>query len=152
MRKGAPDFRASSGMVCALRAPPPFRDKAAKEWGTGWLCGFLFVAGFYFEPDGGSDEAEGLAHLVFQKALEAEVQLHIAVCEQDEGRRSDRRLRHVIDLYALVHRNRGALEVDVGEEAVHLACRDALAALACDLLDLAEDRIYIDALGGGDEK
>jgi hypothetical protein len=37
------------------------------------LFGRFLVSGAGFEPDGGVDEAEGLAHLVGEKALEGEV-------------------------------------------------------------------------------
>ena len=115
------------------------------------LYGNLFVAGVGFEPDGGADEAEGGADLVGEDALEGEVELDVAVGEEDEGGRGDGGLRHVIDLDAAVHGDRGALEVDVGEEAVHLAGGDALAALAGDEFDFLEERLDARAGGGGDK-
>jgi len=115
------------------------------------LFGNLFVAGVGFEPDGGADEAEGGADLVGEEALEGEVELDVAVGEEDEGGRGDGGLGHVIDFDAAVHGDGGALEVDVGEEAVHLAGGDALAALAGDEFDLAEELLDAEAGGGGDE-
>jgi len=111
----------------------------------------LFVSGAEFEPDGGADEAEGGADLVGEEALEGEVELDVAVGEEDEGGRGDGGLGHVIDFDAAVHGDGGALEVDVGEEAVHLAGGDALAALAGDEFDLAEELLDAEAGGGGDE-
>ena len=52
------------------------------------LYGFLFVAGVAFEPDEGADEAEGGADLVGEEALEGEVELDVAVGEQNEGGRA----------------------------------------------------------------
>jgi len=104
-----------------------------------------------FEPDGGTDEAEGGADLVGEEALEGEVEFDVAVGEEDEGGRGDGGLRHVIDFDAAVHGNRGALEVDVGEEAVHLAGGDSLAALAGDQLDFLEERLDARAGSGGDK-
>ena len=113
--------------------------------------GNFFVAGVGFEPDGGADEAEGGADLVGEEALEGEVETDVAVGEEDEGGRGDGGLGHVIDFDAAVHGDRGALEVDVGEEAVHLAGGDALAALAGDEFDLLEERLDARAGGGGDK-
>ena len=79
------------------------------------------------------------------------MELDVAVGEEDEGGRGDGGLRHVIDFDAAVHGDRGALEVDVGEEAVHLAGGDALAALAGDQFDFLEERLDARAGGGGDK-
>ena len=57
------------------------------------LFRFLFVAGVEFEPDGGTDEAEGGADLVGEEALEGEVETDVAVGEEDEGGRGRRRPR-----------------------------------------------------------
>ena len=111
----------------------------------------LFVSGAEFEPDGGADEAEGGADLVGEEALEGEVEGDVAVGEEDEGGRGDGGLRHIVDADAAVDGDRGALEVDVGEEAVHLAGGDALAALAGDEFDFAEELLDAEAGGGGDE-
>ena len=113
--------------------------------------GFLFVSGAGFEPDGGADEAEVFADLVGEEALEGEVEFDVLVGEEDEGRRSDGGLGHVVDLDAAVHGDRGALEVDLGEEAVHLAGGDALAALAGDEFDLLEEAFDSLAVDGGEE-
>ena len=60
------------------------------------------------------------------------MQLYVLVREEDEGGGGDGGLRHIVDADAAVHRDRGLLEVYVGEEAVHLAGGDALAPLAAD--------------------
>jgi hypothetical protein len=70
------------------------------------------IARPHLEPDRRALEAEGLADLVFQEALEAEVQLDVAVGEEHKGRRGDGGLRHVEDAHPLGHRHRRALEVD----------------------------------------
>src|SRR5438128_12438812 len=93
------------------------------------------VARAVFDPDRRADEAESLANLIFQEALIGEVQLHGAIGEQDEGRRSRIGLSEVVDFHALADGNRGAFEVNVLEEAVHLAGRDTLAALTRDQLN-----------------
>jgi len=79
------------------------------------------------------------------------VQTDVAVGEEDEGGRGDGGLGHVIDFDAAVDGDGGALEVDVGEEAVHLAGGDALAALAGDEFDFLEERLDAEAGGGRDE-
>ena len=115
------------------------------------LFGGLFVSGAGFEPDGGADEAEGFADLVGEEALEGEVEFDVLVGEEDEGGWGDGGLGHVVDLDAAIHRNRRALEVDAGEEAVHLAGGDALAALAGDEFDFFEEALDAAAGGGGEE-
>ena len=115
------------------------------------LFGFLFVSGAGFEPDGGADEAEVFADLVGEEALEGEVEFDVLVGEEDEGGGRDGCLGHVVDLDAAVHGDRGALEVDLGEEAVHLAGGDALAALAGDELDLFEEAFDSLPVDGGEE-
>ena len=117
----------------------PFCSRRAAECSTLLLFGFLFVAGAGFEPDGGADEAEVFADLVGEEALEGEVELDVLVGEEDERRGGDGGLGHVIDLDAAVHGDGRALEVDLGEEAVHLAGGDALAALTGDEFDLLEE-------------
>ena len=104
-----------------------------------------------FEPDGGADEAEGGADLVGEEALEGEVEGDVAVGEEDEGGRGDGGLGHIVDADAAVDGDGGALEVDVGEEAVHLAGGDSLAALAGDEFDFFEERGDAGAGGGRDE-
>lgn len=112
----------------------------------------LFVAGAEFEPDGGTGEVEGGADLVGEEALEGEVEFDVAVCEEDEGGWGDGGLRHIVDADAAVHGDRCLLEVDGGEEAVHLAGGDALAALAGDEFDFFEEGFDAGAGGGGDEE
>ena len=111
----------------------------------------FFVSGFDFEPDGAADEAEGRADLVGEEALEGEVQLDVLVGEEDEGRGGDGGLRHIVDADAAIHRDRRLLEVDGGEEAVHLACGDALAALAGDELDFFEEAFDSLPVDGGEK-
>jgi len=79
------------------------------------------------------------------------VETDVAVGEEDEGGRGDGGLGHIVDADAAVDGDRGALEVDFGEEAVHLAGGDALAALAGDEFDLLEELLDAEAGGGGDE-
>ena len=119
--------------------------------GSAPLFFLLFVARFNFEPDRRTDELEAVADLVSQKALVAEVQLNIAVGEEDERRRRNRSLSHVINADALVHGHRSPLEVDLIEEAVHLARSDALAALARNKLDFFEEGIHAFVFRGSDE-
>src|SRR6266436_2020121 len=87
------------------------------------------VSGPILDPDRRSNESKGAENLVFQEALVGEVQLHLAIGEDDESRRSDGRLRHIVDPHLLAGGNRGALEIHMLEEAVHLAGSDAPAAL-----------------------
>src|ERR1035437_7495337 len=117
----------------------------------GLLFGFLFVSGADFEPDGGAYEAEGGADLVGEEALEGEVEFDVLIREQDEGGWGYGGLGHVIDADAAVHGDGRFLEVDLFEEAVHLAGGDALAALAGDEFDLLEEGFDSLARGGGDE-
>ena len=86
-----------------------------------------------------------------RKRSKAKWSLTSLVGEEDEGGRGDGGLGHVIDFDAAVHRDRRALEVDVGEEAVHLAGGDALAALAGDEFDFLEQLLDAVAGGGGDK-
>ncbi len=65
--------------------------------------------------------AEGFTDLmIFQEALIGEVQFHCAVGEEHKGRRGDRGLRHVENLHTLAHRDRGALEIYMLDEPIHL--------------------------------
>ena len=66
------------------------------------------VARADLEPDGRACEAEGFADLIFEEALEGEVQLHLAVGEEDEGGRRDGGLGHVVDADLLRQRARVA--------------------------------------------
>jgi hypothetical protein len=111
----------------------------------------LLISRSGLEPDGGADEAEVFADLVGEEALEGEVEFDVAVGEEDEGWWGDGGLGHVVDADAAVHGNGRALEVDLGEEAVHLAGGDALAALAGDQLDLLEEAFDSLLVGGGEE-
>src|ERR1035438_7738015 len=82
----------------------------------------------HLEPDGRAFEAEGLANLVFEETLEAEVQLDVACGKEHKGGRRDGGLGHIEDAHPLAHRHRRALEVDALQKAVHLPGGDALAA------------------------
>ena len=106
------------------------------------LFRFVGVTGFDFEPDGGAFEAEGGADLVLEEALEGEMQLDVAVGEEDEGGRGDGGLRHVEDADALRHGYWCALEIDLVEKAIHLSGGDALAAFGCESLDLFKDAFH----------
>ena len=112
---------------------------------------FLFVSGAGFEPDGGADEAEVFADLVGEEALEGEVEFDVLVGEEDEGGWGYGGLGHVVDADAAIHRDGCLLEVDGGEEAVHLAGGDALAALAGDEFDFFEEGLDSLPRGGGEE-
>src|ERR1035437_4951267 len=74
-----------------------------------------------------------------------------SLSEEDERRWGDGGLGHVIDADAAVHGDGRFLEVDLLEEAVHLAGGDALAALAGDEFDLLEEGFDSLARRGGDE-
>ena len=80
------------------------------------------------------------------------MQLYFAVGEDDERRRSDRGLGHVENPDLLPRGYRGALEIDVLEEAVHFAGADALAALAGDFFQRREYFFGAFPGGGGDEQ
>ena len=76
------------------------------------------------------------------------MELHLAIGEQDECRRSDGRLGQIENFDALADRDRGAVEVHMLEETVHLSGRNALAAFGGNLLESREDFIRSLALGG----
>jgi hypothetical protein len=80
----------------------------------------LRISRAVLDPDRRAHESEGVSDLILEESLIGEVQLHAAVGEEDEGRRSDRGLRHVENLYALTHRDRCSFEIDVFKESVHL--------------------------------
>src|SRR5207245_3077340 len=103
-------------------------------------------------PNWRAREAEGTADLVFQEALIGEVQLHRPVSEENEGWRGDRRLCHVVDLHLLAGGNARALEIHSPEEPVHLARRDALAALGGYLFDGGNNVFRAPARRRGDEQ
>src|SRR5271165_3089726 len=95
------------------------------------------------DPYRSAHKAESRADLVFQKTLVRKVQLDGAIGEQNEPRRRDRGLRHVINLHPFGDGNRGALEVDAAEEAIHLTGADALAALARDQGEGGEEFVEV---------
>ena len=88
----------------------------------------------HLDPDWCADKTERPPNLVFQKSLVGKMQLHLAVGEQDECRRRNRRLGQVQDLYSLANGDRSPIEIYVLQETVHLAGGDALPPLRRDLL------------------
>ena len=56
------------------------------------------VSGAILDPDRRSHETKGTANLIFQKALIGKVELYFAVGKDNESRRGNRRLCHVINL------------------------------------------------------
>ena len=79
------------------------------------------------------------------------MKLDVAIGEEDERGRRDRGLGHVEDANALGHRHRRALEVDLVQEAVHLAGGDALTPLLGDVFDLLHELLEVGARSRGDE-
>src|SRR6202044_1219346 len=78
-----------------------------------WLARLLFLRRVprpHFEPDRRALEPERLADLVLEEPLKAEMQLDIAVGEENECWRRYSRLRHVEDVQPLGHRNRRTLK------------------------------------------
>src|ERR1700753_413781 len=90
--------------ACMRRWGSIWRTKAiwCRRCGSRWarsrlllLAPCLFVPRLDLEPDWCAFETEGLADLVFQEPFEGEVQLDIAVGEENEGGRGYGSLRHV---------------------------------------------------------
>src|SRR4051795_5724772 len=79
------------------------------------------------DPDRSSLKAKRFSYLILQEPLVSEVQLHRFIREDNERRRTYRRLRHIQDLHGLVRRNRRSFKVHALDEPVHLARRNALA-------------------------
>src|SRR5882724_323903 len=98
------------------------------------------------DPDRRADKAERMANLVFQKSLIGEVQLHLAIGEDEKRRRSHRRLCHVKDSYLLTGGDRGTFEVHMLEKAVHLAGSDSPPALDGDFFQRWEN--FLGTLSG----
>src|ERR1700690_1008198 len=115
--------------------------------GLGWPRGL--VASAHFEPDWRALKTKGGTNLIFEKALEGEVEFNVAVGEEDEGGGGDGSLGHIEDANAFRHGDAGALEIYPVEEAVHLAGSDALAALGGNAEDGVENAGDVAALGGG---
>src|SRR5580658_10638685 len=111
----------------------------------------LLLSGSVLDPDGSAYEAEGRADLVFQKSLIGKVELYGAVGEEHECRGGDRCLRHIENLDALAHGDRGAFEVDALEEAVHLRGGHTLAALPGNFFEHRQDSLGAFAAAGGNE-
>src|SRR6185437_1435104 len=117
-----PRWTETGGSSIRLRSPPLL---------------FLLRPQFHFppravlDPDRRTNETEGLADLVFQKALVGKMQFHILVGEENKGRRSDLRLRHVEDANLLAIRDSSSLKIHALNEPVHLRRANALAALGC---------------------
>ena len=109
--------------------------------------GDALIARAVFDPNWRTHEAEGMSDLVFQKTLVRKMEFHGPIGEEDEGGGRDGGLGHVVDFHALTDGNGGALEVDVFQEAVHLAGSDALAALGGDFLDKGQNLVGAFACG-----
>src|ERR1700687_1951848 len=93
------------------------------------------LSGFYFNPDRRPYKSEFLANLVFQESLIRKVQLHLTVGEEHDRWRGDGGLGEVENPHALFHGDGRAVEIDMFQEAVHLARGDALAAFGGDFLE-----------------
>src|SRR5580698_7117622 len=111
-----------------------------------------FVAGTDLEPDRCAFKPKCCTNLVFEEALEGKMQLDVTVGEKDESGWGNGGLGHVEDADALRHGDAGALEIDLVEEAIHLAGGDALAALGGDAQNRVENARDVAAFSGGDEK
>src|SRR4051812_22231915 len=112
--------------------PPPAPGAPADRTPTGLVP----VGRAVLDPNGRAFKAEGFADLVLQKTLIRKVQLHCAISEQDERGRRGRRLRDVLDANAFRRRHRGALEIHLLEEAVHLTGSYTLTPLGSHVLEL----------------
>src|SRR5262249_26467755 len=100
----------------------------------------------------GAHKPEGMAYLIFQETLVGEVQFHGAVGEQYEGRRGDVGLRKVENAHALPYGDRGAVEVDGLQKAIHFTRSDAFLAFASDFFEQGKNPINVLAGGGRDEE
>src|ERR1035437_6329721 len=109
-------------MDVTIGRPPGFDWKHTLGWPPGLmtLVPLLRVTRAHLEPDGRALEAKSLANLIFKEPLKREVQLDIAVGKQHKRGWRHRGLGHVEDAYALRHRHRSPLKIDLVEEAVHL--------------------------------
>ena len=76
------------------------------------------------------------------------MELHLPIGEQYERWRGDGCLRQIKNFDPLAHRDRGAVEVHVLEETVHLPGGDALPAFGGNLLEDREDFVGSLPLGG----
>src|SRR5207237_5467304 len=128
----------------AISTPP---SGTVVEQPTTTLTSFL-SSGSNLNPDRCAYEAERGSYLIFQKSLIRKMELHLAIGKQDECRRSDGRLGQIENFYALADWDRGAVEVHMLEETVHLSGRNALAAFGGNLLERGEDFIGSLAFGG----
>src|SRR3954447_26011805 len=108
----------------------------------------LGISRTHFDPDRRTDEAERFADGVLKEALIGEVQLDVAVREEDKSGRRNGSLCEVEDAHTLRHRHRSAFEIDVLEEAVHLSRWDTLATFARDQFDLRPDLLNASTLLG----
>src|SRR5882724_5970248 len=101
---------------------------------VGASLGGNLVSGAVLDPDWRAQKSERSANLVFEETLIGEVQLHFAVSEDDESRRPDRGLGHIENSDLLPRGNGGPFEVDMLQEAIHLAGPDALPPFGGDFL------------------
>src|SRR5215831_9805615 len=103
--------------MAVLRQAPDAREESMTSLPRSQLH---LAPGPVLDSDRRAGEPERLANLVFQKAFVREVQLHVFVREQHEGRWGDGSLGHVKHMDFLAVRHSGALEVNGFEETVHL--------------------------------
>jgi len=93
-----------------------------------------------------------MPNLIFEESLIGKMQLHGPVREQDKRGRSHSRLRHVVNLHALAHGNRGAVKINRLQEPVHLAGRDPFAALGSHLFNQRKNLVGPRSCLRGEEK
>src|SRR5260370_28137615 len=85
-------------------------------------------------------EIEFRSELIFQKALEAEVQLLLLIGEDEKRRRRSFSLRDVVDAHRPRFRRGAPLQIYVFfEPAIQLRCGDAALAGKGDLIDQRKD-------------
>src|SRR5579864_336008 len=101
----------------------------------------LLVSRPDLDPNWRAHKSECAAYLILQKSLIREVQLHLPVGEQDERGWRNRGLGQVENLHALPHWNRGAIKINVLQEAIHFAGGDSFSPLGRDLLQSREDLV-----------
>src|SRR5207249_3505231 len=112
----------------------------------------LLIPRFDLEPDRAPDKSEVLANLVPQKSLKRKVHLDVLIGKQHKRRRSDRRLRHVINPHALIHRHGSLLEVHLLQKPVHLPSGHALPPLPRHQLHFLEHLFDVLSIGSRDKQ
>src|SRR5262249_46092372 len=111
------------------------------------LCNYS-IPGPVLDPYGRPQKAKAPADLVFQKPLIREVQLYVAVGKKDKRGRGHSRLGHVVDAHAARTGDRGALEIYVLQEPVHLTRSNALVPFGGDLFERGKNLVDARALSG----